>query len=253
MLLGDRGSTRERLSWGRLLASVVAAVWICLLAVPTVGIGGARSDSARGVGRGASPSRQSAGVGISEARLLAARLRRRALVRSAQRQRWLEGSAARAQRAASRMAFRGLRTGAALSLLVRDYGGELAGVSANPAALVARRGPVVRYEGDYRAVVRTARGLEVEESSVPLRVGGSGAGGRPVDLSLDAGAGGFAPASPLVGLRIARYSGGGVGVGSDGLRVTLEGASVPGRAWSVGRAFSSVGLALTWMRRLRLR
>jgi RHS repeat-associated protein len=156
-------------------------------------------------------------------------VRRSVLARAERRRRWLESSAAREQRAVSRMAFHGLRAGPARSLLVRDYGSVLAGVSANPAASVGRRGTVVRYEGDYRAVVRTARGLEVEDSSVPLRVGGSGAGGgRSVDLSLGARGEGFAPANPLVGLSIARDSGGGVGVGVDGLRVTFEGSSVPG-------------------------
>src|SRR6202034_1378188 len=41
---------------------------------------------------------------------------------------------------------------------------------------------------------------------------------------------GFAPVAPLVGLLIARDVAGGVAVGGSGLRVTLEGANVPGRA-----------------------
>ena len=228
MLLEGRGGRRGRLTRGRSLAGVAVAGCVCVLAL-LIGLGAARSDGARGIGLGVASRPVSAGGVVSRDRASLARVRRSVLARAERRRRWLESSAAREQRAFSRMAFHGLRVGPARSLLVGDYGSVLAGVSANPAASVGGRGRVVRYEGDYRAVVRTARGLEVEDSSVPLRVGGSGAGaGRPVDLTLGARGDGFAPANPLVGLSIARDSGGGVGVGSDGLRVALEGASVPG-------------------------
>lgn len=135
------------------------------------------------------------------------------------------------------MAFHGLRANAAHTLLLRDYGSVLAAAGANPAASIARTGSIVRYVGDYRAVVRTKRGLEVETSTAPLRVNSGGGDGRPVDLGLDAGASAFVPANPLVGLSIARDSGGGVEIGSYGLRVALEGASVPGSSSGGQSAF----------------
>ena len=242
MSLEERGRRRLRVLRSRFLVGVAAVGCVCLLAVLAAGLGAIRSDGATGNDvsvespGSASPVSSSSGASL-------ARARRGALARAALHRRWLESSAAREQRVGSRMAFHGLRAGAERSLLVRDYGSVLAAASANPAASIGRRGSVVRYEGDYRAVVRTARGLEVEQSSVPLRVGGSGAGERPVDLSLDARPGGFAAASPLVGLSIARDSGGGVGVGSDGMRVTLEGASVLGSL--IGRQsvfFGGVGV-----------
>ena len=228
MLLEGRGGRRGRLTRGRYLAGVAVAGCVCVL-VLLVGLGAARSNEARGIGLGTVSRPVSVGGVASGDRASLARVRHSVVARAERRRRWLESSAAREQRAASRMAFHGLRAGSARSLLVRDYGSVVAGVSANPAASVGRGGTVVRYEGDYRAVVRTARGLEVEDSSVPLRVGGDGVdGGHPVDLTLGAGEDGFAPANPLVGLSIARDSGGGVGVGSDGLRITMEGSSVPG-------------------------
>jgi RHS repeat-associated protein len=141
------------------------------------------------------------------------------------------------------MAFSGLGVGAARRLLVGDYGSWLAGVSGNPAATVARSGGVVRYLGDYRALVHGRHGLEVVTSSVPLRVADGAGGKRPVDLRLVAGGGGFAPVRPLAGVSIARDSGGGVAVGGDGLRVVPEGANVPGGLMGGGQDvfFGGVG------------
>jgi RHS repeat-associated protein len=127
------------------------------------------------------------------------------------------------------MAFHGLPVRAARDLLTRDFGSVLAGASANPAASIARAGRIVRFVGDDRAVVRTARGFEEKISSAPLLVSGAGGVKRPVDLGLVTDGRAFMPASPLTAVSIAHDSGGGVAVGSSGLRMTLEGgASVPG-------------------------
>jgi RHS repeat-associated protein len=146
----------------------------------------------------------------------------------AARRRWLESRGVRARRVVSRMAFHGLSVGGARGLLVRDYGSVLAGVSGNPAASVKRSGRVVRYLNAHRALVRTPQGLRVESSTVPLRVASGSGVQLPVDLDLTARGGGFAPVTPLAALSIAADSGGGVSVGSDGLRLTLLGADVAG-------------------------
>jgi RHS repeat-associated protein len=105
----------------------------------------------------------------------------------------------------------------------------LAGVSAQPAAAVARAGRVIRYVGNDRAIVMGAHGRLVEEiSSVPLRATGTDGVKRPVNLGLQTTASGFAPANPLTAVSIARSSSGGVTVGSDGVRITPQGQSVNG-------------------------
>jgi RHS repeat-associated protein len=140
------------------------------------------------------------------------------------------------------MAFHGLSGTGAEQLLFGDYGSVVAGVSANAAGAVARSGRVVRYLGDYAAVVRGAHGLRIERSTTPLEVG-DGVGKRPVDLALRAAGSVFVPTAPVAGVSIARDSAGGVAVGSSGLRVTLEGASVAGKQ-AAGQSvfFGSVGV-----------
>jgi RHS repeat-associated protein len=233
--LQGRGGRRLSGSRSCLPVARVGAGLVCLLVVLVVGLGVARSDGAGG--RGVSAESRSLGHvvgrvasdgGVSlRSSALSARVQRSVLARAARRRRWLESPAARAQRVASRMAFHGLSAGGSRALLLRDYGGVLAGVSASPAASVARAGRVVRYLGDYRAVVRGAGGLRVVSSTTPLVVGAAGSR-RPVDLGLHVGSMGFAPVTPLVGLSVARDAAGGVAVGGSGLRLTLEGADASG-------------------------
>jgi len=64
---------------------------------------------------------------------------------------------------------------------------------------------------------------------VPLRVPGGSGAGQPVDLRLMAGGGALMPVRPLTPVSIGERSGSGVVVGSSGLRITIEGASVQGR------------------------
>jgi RHS repeat-associated protein len=150
------------------------------------------------------------------------------MIQAAARRRWLESPRVRAQREASQMEFHGLSRGRSQQLLVRDYGEQLAGASANPAASIADEGRIVRYLSDYKAVVKTADGFELKTSTVPLRVAGSGGVKGPVDLGLVSKGGGFAPARPLAAVSIARDSAGEATVGSDGLGMTLEGSTVSG-------------------------
>ncbi len=167
------------------LLATVAVVGLCCVAVAALGgVAPALSDGGHRVG-----SRRVSAPGVPVAgRVLPrdvakGRLRGPSLAQMARRRRWLESPGARAQRVASRMEFHGLAGGAAKGLLVRDYGSVLAGVGGNPAASVARSGRVVRYIGDYEAVVRGAHGLRIERSTTPLVVGG-GMGKRPVDRIL---------------------------------------------------------------------
>jgi RHS repeat-associated protein len=212
------------------LVGVVVAGLVCLMVV--VGVAGA---SQFGGGRGPVSGAGSRSVGSSafvpsRDRAGLVRNLRLARARAARRQRWLESPRVRAQRVASRMAFHGLSGVGAERLLVGNYGSVVAGVSGNAAAAVARSGRVVRYLGDYEAVVRGVHGLRIERSTTPLEVG-DGAGKRPVDLTLQAAGGAFVSAAPVAGagVSIARDSAGGVAVGSSGLRITLEGAPVAGK------------------------
>jgi RHS repeat-associated protein len=126
------------------------------------------------------------------------------------------------------MEFRGMRAGAAQALLTRDYGSVLAKTAANPAASVASAGRVLHYLSDNRALVRTPEGMRVVTSSVPLRLSGGVDGPGPVDLHLRSTGNGFAPVRPVVGVRIAHDSAGGVTVGTQGLRIALRGSDVVG-------------------------
>ncbi len=174
-----------------------------------------RSSLGESAGRGGRPALNPA---------MRARAQRAALAR----QRWLQSPGARAQRVRSQMVFHGMGPAAARGVLMQDFGSVLAGVSVNPAAVIARGGQIVQYRGNNSALVRTPQGLRVESSTVPLRVASGGRGKQPVDLRLVEGQGGFAPVRPLAGVSIAKRLNGGVAVGGDGLRVALLGTDVAG-------------------------
>ena len=214
-----RGAGRSKV---RLVASVVLAGVVCGVVSLWGGFGVAQSD----------------GVARSRPQVTAAQVVqfRRAAARRRARRRWLASPAARAQRVASQMAFHGLSGAAAERLLMRDYGSSLQAASVNPAASLARSGRVLRYLSNSRAVVATPRGVRLVTSSVPLRVAGSGGAG-PVNLDLTQSAQFFAPSRPLVGVRIARDSGGGVLIGSEGVGLNLVGRSVQGVLSSENTAF----------------
>ena len=155
--------------------------------------------------------------------------RRRALARAAAREAWLANPAQRAQRLASRTAFRGLSKPAAARLLVADYAQALSEASVNPAMSIAQSATVVRYLNSHSALVKGAHGLEVESSSAPLTVSGSAKAAQPVDLRLRTRADAAEPVTPLKKTAIALNSVNGVSVGSDGLRISpVAVASVPG-------------------------
>ena len=185
---------------------------------------GARDARSRAVSRG----RGSATLASPRDTALS-RLQRQVKAQSARRQRWLDSRAARAQRNSSRMAFHGQGPAASERLLRRGFGSELSGVSANPAASLARSGEVVRYLSDYRALVRKPEGrLEIETSTVPLRVAHGSAPKRPVSLRLRQAGEVFAAVNPLESVSIAHDLRRGVVVGPEGLRITMQGADVAG-------------------------
>jgi RHS repeat-associated protein len=167
-----------------------------------------------------------------------------AALRVARRERWLASPRIRAQRLASQMAFHGLSGSMAQRLLVDTYHPVLAGFSANPGASIARSGRVVRYEGNFSAVVRSMGGRDqLQTSTVPLQVAEGSGGSRPVDLDLHATSKAFVPEVPVAAVSIPRGSGGAVWIGSAGVRVGLEGANVAGSL--VGRNsvfFAGVGV-----------
>ncbi len=203
---------------------VVVGVLVVALAVasgsPDVRAGGGGS-------RRETPAHLESRSGVGVRRASEAESARARRVLRARRHR-LESPASRASRVRSRIAFSGLAAGAARRLVVGDYGPWLAGVSGNPAAAVARAGHVVRYLSDYRVLVRGRHGLGALTASDTVGVRTREGGMRPVDLRLEGVGGGFAPVRPLTGVSIARGSSGGVAVGGDGLRISLEGTNVAG-------------------------
>ena len=182
----------------------------------------------------------------SRAAWLTSPARERALLRvadaqTAERERWLALPAQRAQRSDSVMRYDGLDAARAIAVTERTYGSVIAQASATPAAAVARAGRVLRYEGPDRAVVQSAHGRLLEVSSVPLWTNGAHGVQRPVDLSLRRSGSTFAPANPLAPVEIAVRSGAGVALGNSGVRLTVEGRSVPGRVRGDGSVvFASV-------------
>ncbi len=157
-------------------------------------------------------------------------------IRAAQRDLWLEGPAIQAQRLASQMAFHDLSTLGAERLLARDYGSFLAGINGNPVASIERKGRVVAYLSDYKALVSTPHGLQLEQSSVPLRTGNAAGVQRPVDLRLVPVRGGYAPQAPLAPLKIAASSAWGFSVGAQGLNISIPGRGAPGNVVEGGRS-----------------
>jgi YD repeat-containing protein len=159
---------------------------------------------------------------------LNARQRRAASVLEARRN-LLASTSAKAQRVQSWMAFHGLGPVAAERLAQRDFGSRMIGT--NPAVTVAQAGKLMRYIGDYKALVRTsARRAKVITSTVPLRAASGGGAMSPVDLSLRSQAGGFVAVNPLQRVSIARHLSGGVAVGAEGVRVIPVGSDVTGTA-----------------------
>jgi RHS repeat-associated protein len=215
------------------LAGAVAA----LIAVPVIVAVARVSNPVKVVG---AESRQSSAAW--QGGVQAVRLRRAAEVQLARR-RWLGSPKMRAQRVASRMSFHNLSSGGAQAVLVRDFGSAMAGMSANPAAAVAAMGPVVRYIGDNRAVVRTGRSLKLAVSSVPLRVASGSRQMQPVSLRLRRTGDVFSAVNPLQSVSVARRLSGGVAVGSSGIRLVPQGSDVAGTL-VYGRSvfFANVGL-----------
>lgn len=154
--------------YGRSLVRVACIAVVCLVTV-VAGAGVSLSAGARGTRSHVAYSGARLSKTRSSARAELARMMRREKARTARR-RWLDSPRARTQRIASQMAFHDLSVDSAQHLLVDNYGSVLKGVSSNPAVSLAQAGSLVRYLSDYRAVVRTAKGLEVETSTVPLRV-----------------------------------------------------------------------------------
>lgn len=140
------------------------------------------------------------------------------------RERWLESPSATAVRLRSRMAFHGLDASAAEGVLVHQFGGELRAEDASPAASVADAGRVVRYLGDFHAIVLRPDGERLLfTSTAPLRTSAG-----PVDLRLRADGRGFSPVRSAVALSIGDRLSTGVTVGS-GVGLVLEGARSSGR------------------------
>ena len=158
------------------------------------------------------------------------------------RERWLNSGAVRAQRVASRVAFHGLSSGAALQLAQKNFGSRISGY--DPAALVGNAGKLVRYVGSNRALVKVSnRRMKVITSTAPLRVSDGGVM-RPVNLGLRRQGDRFAAITPLQRVSISRDLKRGVSVGGGGLRVSAVGADVSGRLADSGKGvfFADAGL-----------
>jgi len=223
---------------GRLFMRAMFVVCICMV-VATAGVGVSLSAGTRGgrsshVLRTGSRSRR---MRSSSSRAALARLMRQEKAWAARRRRWLDSPREQSLRAVSQMEFDGLSAGSAQRLLMDDYGSALRGVSSNPAVSIARDGSLVRYLSNYRAVVRTAKGLELETSTVPLRVGhGNGTRG-PVSLRMRRTGDSFTAVNPLRPVSVSRRLNGGATVGGDGLGLIPLGTDVSGSLLGGERVF----------------
>ena len=193
---GDVGRRRSGFRGNRSLRGVIAILGICAFTMAGATTAtGSRGGSGLTVGPRARPAAKKQ----AERRMKEAR--RSALVRahhrSNRRQQQLERPEARAQRRKSRTAFHDVSISAARRLLLREYGEFFEGSNVNPAATIESQGEVVRYLSDYSAEVRTAEGLRVKSSSVPLRVPSGPDADRPVDLDLTRSGAEFTPIAPL--------------------------------------------------------
>ena len=157
---GSWFGSRKRLV---VVAAACAAISLTVVAIAAVGASGSRGASRPRVAEAQQPISRAG----SQARVELARARRLAERAGQRHRRWLESRAARAQRSASSLAFHGLPAPAAQQLFARDYGSEVAAVTANPAVSLARAGHFVRWRNDHSAFVRGPHGLEVVSSAFP--------------------------------------------------------------------------------------
>jgi RHS repeat-associated protein len=137
--------------------------------------------------------------------------------------------AQRSARASTLLAYTKLSPPASAKLALSVYRKRLSAISATPSAAIAGAGHVERYLSNYRAIVRTRRGLRVVTSDVPLRTKNAGGVALPVNLTLARTGTGFAPANPIVPAHIHQQLAGGVTVGSPGFGLIAGGNNVPGR------------------------
>lgn len=217
----------------RRLAVLIGAVSVALV-LTSVAVAGSTGVAGRGSGaRGMSP-RSRGGVkagtggsprGSSQVRLAQlVHLRDRMAVVEAARRRWLASAPVRAARVASWTQFHGLSSSAAQALTASDFRGAFGAMGRSPATSVAEAGRVMRYLGDFRAIVVDRHGRQLlATSTVPLRTSAG-----PVDLRLIANRRGFSPARSAETLSIGHELDAGVSIGS-GVRLVLEGADSSGR------------------------
>lgn len=212
---------------------LIGAVSVALV-LTSVAVAGSTGVAGRGSGaRGMSP-RSRGGVkagtggsprGSSQVRLAQlVHLRDRMAVVEAARRRWLASAPVRAARVASWTQFHGLSSSAAQALTASDFRGAFGAMGRSPATSVAEAGRVMRYLGDFRAIVVDRHGRQLlATSTVPLRTSAG-----PVDLRLIANRRGFSPARSAETLSIGHELDAGVSIGS-GVRLVLEGADSSGR------------------------
>ena len=184
-----RGSLADSASRRHYTATRPAADGHGLATLPVLASAG--TSLRKPAGGSTSHGEYSLAVKQSRERRLSAVIDARVRRRQAARERWLAKPRQRAQRAASVLRYHDLAGRAAAQLLVRQYGSVLAGVSAQPAAAVARAGRLVRYEGAYGAVVEGAHGRMLETSSVPLRARDQQGAMQPVGTGTPGDGAGF--------------------------------------------------------------
>ena len=122
---------------------------------------------------------------------------------------WLRSPAIRAQRTASRTAYRSLTPTKASALDAEKFASVLSGLGASPAASVAASGRVLGYRNNYTAIVREANGRRVvEQSTAPLRTAGG-----PIDLNLASHGVSYSPIRSAVAMSISRDLSSGATIG----------------------------------------
>ena len=213
----ESGSGGPRVLWLVLFLTVFSGA----LAAPVVGSSPA-DDTVEAVGDGRALDEGELSARLDEGYAAQRRRLRR-------RQTELRSPRLTAERARSRVAYRGLGAAASARLLARTFGNTLSGLEADPARYLSDA-KLVHVVDANAATVREGGEVRLFDASVSVRAEDAAGRERKVDLGLLAHGSSFEPVNPLVDVSIARDVAGGVALGEAGVTITQAGAEQ-----SVGR------------------
>lgn len=140
----------------------------------------------------------------------------------------LEQPAAVQEREESRESFAGLDATESKELLVSTFPEQLELLNTDPARFLSDA-TIVRPVGEEAAVVSQEGDTSLLEAGMPVRTDDEEGQVSKVDLGLVESGGDFEPSNPLVDLQIPASAADPVDVGSEGLGISLAGASAAGQ------------------------